>query len=78
MPVLSGAEANQRKGTVKAFDSTPYTATVQIQGSVSIWLRDVPVARNIAAGEMVAGRKCAVLFFDEANPQDAVVVAVYT
>ena len=67
-----------RQGTVKAFDSTPYTATVQIRGSVAIWLSDVPVARNIASGEMVAGRHCAILLFDDTNPQDAVVIAVYT
>jgi hypothetical protein len=36
------------------------------------------VARNIASGEMVAGRRCAIAFFDPANPQDAVVFAVWT
>jgi len=66
-----------RQGIVKSFDGGSYTATVQLQGSLAIWLRDVPVARNIASGEMTAGRKCAVLFFDEPNPQDAVVVAVW-
>lgn len=66
-----------RQATVKAFDGGAYTATVQVQGSVSIWLRDVAVARNIASGEVTAGRKCAVLLFDEPNPKDAVVVAVW-
>ena len=46
-------------------------------GSLATWLADVPVARNIAAVEMVAGRSCAVLFFDPAVPADAVVLAVY-
>jgi hypothetical protein len=27
---------------------------------------------------MVAGRRCALVFFDDANPGDAVLVAVYT
>ncbi|MDP3062961.1 MAG: hypothetical protein Q8O40_07100 [Chloroflexota bacterium] len=67
-----------RKGVVKAFDAGTYKATVQVAGSLSVWLAGVAVARNIAAGEMVAGRSCAVLFFDAANPQDAVVLAVYT
>lgn len=67
-----------RRGVVKSFNSGSYRATVQVAGSLSIWLADVPVARNIASGEMVAGRSCAVLFFDEQNPQDAVVVAVWT
>ncbi len=67
-----------RRGEVKSFNSGAYTATVQVAGSLSVWLSDVPVARNIASGEMVAGRNCAILLFDDANPQDAVVIAVYT
>jgi len=67
-----------RKGEVKSFDSGTYTATVQVAGSLPVSLTAVPVARNIASGEMVAGRRCAVLFFDETNPKDAVVIAVYT
>ncbi len=67
-----------RRGEVKSFDSGAYTATVQVAGSLSVWLSGVPVARNIASAEMVAGRRCAVLLFDEPNPQDAVVIAVYT
>ena len=66
-----------RKATVKSFRGTTYRATVQVAGSLATWLADVPVARNIAAVEMVAGRSCAVLFFDPAVPADAVVVAVY-
>ncbi len=67
-----------RRGEVKDFDSGTYTATVQVAGSLAVWLSDVAVARNIPAAEMVAGRRCAVQFFDEPNPQDAVVIAVYT
>ena len=67
-----------RQGIVKAFDSGTHTATVQLVGSLAVYLSDIPTARNIAAAEMTAGRRCAVLFFDQANPQDAVVVAVYT
>ncbi len=67
-----------RRGVVKSFNSGAYTATVQVAGSLSVWLSDVPVARNIASGEMVAGRNCAILLFDDTNPQDAVVIAVYT
>ncbi len=66
-----------KRGVVKAFDSGAHTATVQVAGSLAVWLSDVPVARNIAAAEMVAGRSCAVLFFDEPNPEDSVLIAVY-
>jgi hypothetical protein len=66
------------KGILKAFDSTPYTATVQIEGSLSVWLEDIPVNRGIATGDMVTGRAVCVIFLDESNPDDAVVVAVWT
>jgi hypothetical protein len=69
---------NVRKGTVKGFNAGPYTATVQVAGSLSVWLADVPVARNIAATEMVVGRRCALIFFSESDPRDALVVGVYT
>ena len=67
-----------RKGVLKDFDSVNYLATVQISGSLAVWLQGVPVARNIPSAEMVAGRKCAVIFFDASNPKDGVVTAVYT
>ena len=67
-----------RKGVIKDFDSGTYRATVQVAGSLSVWLEGVPVARNIPPSEMVTGRHCAVIFFEATNPQDAVVVAVYS
>ncbi len=67
-----------RKGTVKEFDSGSYTATVQVAGSLAVWLEDVPVARNIGIAEMVIGRRCALIFFSESDPRDALVVGVYT
>jgi hypothetical protein len=68
-----------RKGILKAFDSTPYPATVQIEGSLSVWLEDVPVSRAIASAEMVTVRNVAVIFLDPGNPSDAAVVsAVWT
>ena len=66
-----------RRGVLKSFNATGYTATVQVAGSLSVWLEDVPVSRGIPSGEMVAGRAVALLFFDDANPQDAVVVGVW-
>ncbi|MBA7642346.1 hypothetical protein ES703_50036 [subsurface metagenome] len=67
-----------KKGILKAFNSGTYTATVQVQGSLSVWLEDVPVSRGIPTAEMVTGRNVAVIFFDPGNPDDAVVVAVWT
>ena len=67
-----------RKGVLRSFNSGNYTATVQLAGSYKVYLEGVTVARNLPTGEMTAGRKVAVIFFDEHNPREAVVVAVYT
>ena len=67
-----------KKGTLKAFDAATYKATVQVAGSLSVWLDNVAVARNIPSAEMLAGRTCALVLFDPSNPQDCVVIAVYT
>ncbi|MBI4304281.1 MAG: hypothetical protein HY665_08110 [Chloroflexi bacterium] len=67
-----------RKGVLKSFNSGDYTATVQLASSYKVYLEGVAVARNLPSGEMTAGRKVAVVFFDEHNAKEAVVVAVYT
>ena len=67
-----------KKGLLKSFNSGTYTATIQLAGSYKVYLEDVTVARNLSSAEMIAGRKVAAIFFDEHNPKEAVVVAVYT
>ena len=67
-----------RKGVLKGFNSGAYTATVQLASSYKVYLEDVAVARNLPVAEMVSGRKVAVVFFDEHNSKEAVVIAVYT
>lgn len=67
-----------KKGVLKSFSSGNYTATVQLSSSYKVYLEDVAVARNLQSSEMTAGRKVAVIFFDEHNAKEAVVVAVYT
>lgn len=64
-------------GILKTWNVGPWTASVQLTGSLTTWLASVPVARNIAAAEMTVGRKVAVAIFDPTNPADAVVVAVW-
>jgi hypothetical protein len=66
-----------KKAVLRRFDSGNYTATIEITGSGKTYLEGVPVAHNLPAEEITAGRKLAVLFFDEHNVKDAVVVAVY-
>jgi hypothetical protein len=67
-----------KRAILRSFDAGNYAATVQLSGSDRVYLEDVAVARNLAAGEMVVGRRVAVIFFDEHNAREAVVVAVYT
>jgi hypothetical protein len=67
-----------KKAVLKSFNSGDYTATIQLAGSYKAYLEGVPVARNLPAAEMALGRKIAVIFFDEHNPKEAVVTAVYT
>ena len=67
-----------RKAILRGFNSGDYTATIQLAGSNKVYLKGVTVARNLPAAEMALGRKVAVIFFDEHNAKEAVVVAVYT
>ena len=67
-----------KKAILKSFNSGDYTATIQLSGSYKVYLQGIAVARNIPAAEMALGRKLAVIFFDEHNARDAVVVAVYS
>ena len=66
-----------RKGTLKSFNDTTKKATVQIDGSLSLYLTQVPVSRVLTATEMTAGRTVAIAFFDDGNPEDAMVLGVY-
>lgn len=67
-----------RKAILKSFNSGDYTATIQLSGSYKAYLEGIAVARDIPASQMALGRKLAVVFFDEHNPKEAVVIAVYT
>jgi hypothetical protein len=67
-----------RTGILKSFNSGDNTATVQVAGSYKAYLEGISVARSIPSAEMSAGRKVVVVFFDEHNPKEAVVIAVYT
>ncbi len=67
-----------KRAILKSFSSGSYKATVQLAGGYKVYLEDIAVARNLPSAEMVAGRKTAVLFFDENSPKEAVVIAVYS
>ena len=64
-----------RKGILKAWASP--LSSVQIIGSLSVYLDSIPTSRAIPTAEMVVGRNVAVLFLDPSNFSDAVVIAVW-
>jgi len=65
-----------RKGILKAWASP--LSSVQIIGSLSVYLDSIPTSRAIPTAEMVVGRNVAVLFLDPSNFSDAVIIAVWT
>jgi hypothetical protein len=67
-----------RRGIIQAFDQTHWTATVQVLPSQGNYLTGVQVAKHLLAAEIVPGDQCAILFFNELNPADAIVIAVYS
>jgi hypothetical protein len=67
-----------KRGTLRSFDAGTYRAAIEVAGSLATYLTGVPVARNIAAADMVTGRNVALLLFDPSNPNDMVVAAVWT
>jgi hypothetical protein len=67
-----------KRGIIQAFDQTTWTATVQVLPSQGNYLTGVQVAKHLLAAEIATGDQCAVLFFNELNPADALVIAVYS
>jgi hypothetical protein len=66
-----------RRGIIQAFSPTTYTASVLLFEATSYFLTGVPVTNTLDGTSGLAGALCAVLFFDEHNPQDAVIIAVF-
>ena len=64
-------------GILKTWNATTYKAGVQLASSLTTYLDNIAVARNIASAEMLIGRHI-ILVIPEGNPRDAVVIAVFT
>jgi hypothetical protein len=77
-PAMTMQNPDVRGGILRAFDAGTYKATVQFTGSLQQYVGGVNVSRNIASGELTAGRKVAVAFLDPSNHTDAVLFAVWT
>lgn len=66
-----------KRGIIQTFSPATYTASVLLFEATSYFLAGVPVANSIDRTSGLVGALCAVLFFDEHNPQDAVVLATF-
>src|ERR1019366_8715491 len=66
-----------KRGILQSFDATTYTASVLLFEATSYALADIPVANHMDGTSAIPNTLCAVLFFDEHNPQDAVVLATF-
>ena len=65
-----------KRAIIKSYTLASHKASVQIAGSLAVWLDAIPVATDIPAADVVADRECAVLFFTDDNPDDAVIITV--
>ncbi|HEV2659970.1 MAG TPA: hypothetical protein VGU68_05180 [Ktedonobacteraceae bacterium] len=66
-----------KRGILQAFNPATYTASVLLFEATSCALSGVPVANHLDSTSAVPNALCAVLFFDEHNPQDALVLATF-
>jgi len=66
-----------KRGILISFNPATYTANVLILEATSAFLQGIPVACHLDGTSAQVNSLCAVLFFDEQNYTDAVVLAVY-
>jgi hypothetical protein len=66
-----------KRGILISFNPAAYTANILILEATSAFLQGIPVACHMDGTSAQVNSLCAVLFFDEQNYTDAVVLAVY-
>jgi hypothetical protein len=65
------------RGTLAAWDSVGFLATVRLDGSSPQALTSIKTSRAIASADMTVGRKVLIDTGDHNDPSDFVVTAVY-
>lgn len=65
------------RGTLAAWDSVGFLATVRVDGSSAQSLTAIKTSRAIASADMAVGRKVLIDTGDHNDPADFVVTAVY-
>lgn len=72
-------EQSIKRAILTAFNPATYTASVLILEATSCELTNVPIAFHVdGTSTLINGSLCAVLFFDESNYSDAVILAIYS
>jgi hypothetical protein len=71
------AKLSIKRGLLISFDNSTYTASVLIMEATSAFLSGVPIAAHMDGTSAISNAQCAVLFFDEQNSNDAVIIAIY-
>lgn len=66
-----------KRAIIIGFNPATYTASVLLLEATSATLNNVPVANHVDGTSGLVGAYAAVLFFDEVNYSDAVVIATY-
>ncbi len=64
------------KGIVRGYEAGTGLVSVELVGSHPSFVQ-VPAGAHLGAVNLVDGRRCAVVFFDESNARDGLVVATY-
>jgi hypothetical protein len=67
-----------RFGVVRGFDKDTYLADIELEGYVSTYVSNIPVAYHVREDLLTDGTKCVVLFLDELNPSNAVLLALFS
>ncbi|MBO0790787.1 MAG: hypothetical protein J2P36_07535 [Ktedonobacteraceae bacterium] len=73
---LAGGQIIKR-GILISFHPQTYTADVLIIEATSAFLQNIPIACHLDGTSALSNALCAVLFFDEQNHTDAVILAAY-
>src|SRR5262249_50894523 len=66
-----------RRGILTSFDPVTYTCGVMLVEATSTFLQGVPIAYHMDGTSALKNNLCAVLFFDQQNYTDALIVAIY-
>jgi hypothetical protein len=70
--------ATIERGTILAFDAVNWTADVQLVGSMSTVLYDVPVAWHIDSTQIVAAVHCMVVVAADRRAPNCLVIGLYS